>query len=331
MRKKRVLITGVSGFVGSHLLDLFVSEKARYELYGIIRERSSLEKICHNADSLKLINCDLVNFGSVLNIMREIKPEYIYHLAGESSVKLSWNGPHSLVNNNVTATLNILEAARLTNCKKTKIFLACSSEEYGLVSEEDIPIKEETPLKPASPYAVTKAAVDMFGFQYYSSYGIKAIRIRAFNHTGPRRDEVYALSDFAKQIAEAEKGIKENKIYVGNLNAIRDYTDVRDIVKGYKLAMEHCEVGNVYNLCSSKGCKIKDLLEILIGLSKLNIEIVQDEGRIRPVDLPIIVGDNSRFMKITSWRPEINIERTLRDLLNYWREQLSLGVAQEMS
>lgn len=325
MSKGRVLITGVCGFVGSHLLDLLVREKLKYELYGIIRERSSLKKICHNVDSLKLINCDLVNFSSILNIIREIKPEYIYHLAGESSVKLSWNGPHSLINNNVIATLNILEAVRLANCKKSKILLACSSEEYGLVSEEDIPIKEETPLKPVSPYAVTKAAVDMFGFQYYSSYRIKVIRIRAFNHTGPRRDEVYALSDFAKQIAEVEKGIKENKIYVGNLSRIRDYTDVRDVVKGYKLAMEHCEPGDIYNLCSSKGYKIRDLLEILIGLSRVDIEIIQDEGRIRPVDLPIIIGDNSKFMKTTSWKPRISIKHTLQDLLNYWRKQLKIA------
>lgn len=320
--KKRVLITGVGGFVGSHLLDLLVSKKAKYELYGIIRERSSLEKIGHNVNSLRLINCDLVNFGSVFNIVREIKPEYIYHLAGESSVKLSWAGPFSSVNNNIVATLNILEALRSIDDKETKILLACSSEEYGLISEEDIPIKEETPLKPASPYAVTKVAVDMFGSQYCSSYGIKVIRIRAFNHTGPRRDEVYALSNFAKQIVEVEKGIKGNKIYVGNLSAIRDYTDVRDVVRGYELAMEHCEPGQVYNLCSSKGYKMGNLLEILIGLSKLHIEIVQNEERVRPVDLPIIVGDNSKFVEITSWEPQISIERTLQDLLNYWRKQL---------
>ncbi|HEC65487.1 MAG TPA: SDR family oxidoreductase [bacterium] len=319
--KKRVLITGVTGFAGSHLLDLLVS-KAKYELYGIIRERSSLERIDHNVHSLSLISCDLVNSGSVFNIIKEIKPDYIYHLAGESSVKLSWGGPFSSVNNNIVATLNILEALRSVDDKEAKILLACSSEEYGLVSEEDIPIKEETPLKPASPYAVTKVAVDMFGFQYYSSYGIKVIRTRAFNHTGPRRDEVYALSSFAKQIAEVEKGIKENKIYVGNLSAIRDYTDVRDVVRGYKLAMEHCEPGDVYNLCSSKGYKIGNLLEILIGLSKLHIEIVQNEERFRPVDLPIIVGDNSKFVKITLWKPQVSIEHTLQDLLNYWHKQL---------
>ncbi|MBA7607250.1 GDP-6-deoxy-D-mannose reductase [subsurface metagenome] len=162
----------------------------------------------------------------------------------------------------------------------------------------------------------------MFGFQYYLSYGIQVIRIRAFNHTGPRRDEVYALSNFAKQIAEIEKGVREPKIYVGNLNAIRDYTDVRDVVRGYELAMEHCEPGDVFNLCSSKGHKIRDFLDMLLELTRSNIEIVQVEERMRPIDLPIIVGDNSKFAKITSWRPQISIEHTLQDLLDYWRKQL---------
>lgn len=320
--KKRVLITGVSGFVGSYLLDLLASKMAMYELYGIVRERSPLESISHNLDSIKLIHCDLINQSTVLNVIKEIEPNYIYHLAGESSVKLSWGGALSMVNNNIIASLNILEALRTQDHKETRILLACSSEEYGLVSEKNIPVKEETPLKPVSPYAVSKAAVDMFGFQYYLSYGIKVIRIRAFNHTGPRRAPVYALSNFAKQIAEIEKGTRERKVHVGNLSAIRDYTDVRDVVRGYEMAIEHCEPGDVYNLCSSKGYSIGNLLKVLIGLSNCQIDIVQDKERMRPVDLPIIVGDNSKLIRVTSWSPEIDIERTLEELLNYWRERL---------
>jgi len=321
--KKRILITGVSGFVGSHLLDWLVSKKSIYELYGIVRERSPLENISQNLDSIKLINCDLINQSTVLNVVKEIEPDYIYHLAGESSVKLSWGGALSMVNNNIIASLNIMEALRTENHKETRILLACSSEEYGLISENDIPIKEETPLRPVSPYAVSKAAVDMFGYQYYLSYGVKAIRIRAFNHTGPRRAAIYALSNFSKQIAEIEKGEQEPKIHVGNLNAIRDYTDVRDVVRGYEIAMEHCEPGHVYNLCSSKGYKIGTLLGMLTKLSTCTIEIVQDKERMRPVDLPIIVGDNSKFTKATSWGPQISIERMLEDLLNYWRKQFT--------
>ena len=320
--KKRVLITGVSGFAGSHLLDLLVDRKSKYELYGIVRERSALERIRHNVGSITLLNCDLVNLGTVLSIMQQVKPDYIYHLAGESSVKLSWGGSLSMVNNNIIATLNILEALRIGKYMETKILLACSAEEYGLVSEEKIPINEKTPLNPVSPYGVSKAAIDMFGFQYYKSYGLSVIRIRAFNHTGPRRSEIYALSGFAKCIAEIERGVEEPQLYVGNLNAIRDYSDVRDIVRGYELAMDHCEPGEVYNLCSSHGYTIGDILEMMIALSNSNITIVQDQEKMRPIDLPIIVGDNSKFMKITSWKPRIGIERTLQDLLDYWRKQV---------
>ena len=320
--KKRVLITGVSGFVGSHLLELLAGKTASYELYGLVRERSSLEKIRPHLDAIKLISCDLVNLATIINVMKELEPDSIYHLAGESSVKLSWGGALSVVNNNIVATLNILEAIRASNRRETRILLACSSEEYGLVRKEDIPIKEDTPLKPVSPYAVSKAAVDMFGFQYHASYGMNILRIRAFNHTGPRRDEIYALSNFARQAAEAEKGLREPKIHVGNLDAIRDYTDVRDVVRGYELAMNYCTPGDVYNLCSAKGYRVGDLLQIILQLARCHIDLVQQPDRMRPVDLPVIIGDNSKFVSITSWKPEIGIERTLHDLLDYWRGQV---------
>ena len=321
--KKRVLITGIAGFVGSHLLDLLAAKGADYELYGVVRERSSLENIRDNLDAVRLVNCDLLNLPTILSLIRDVRPDYIYHLAGESSVKLSWSSTLSLVSSNVIATLNILEAMRTLNCEQTRILLVCSSEEYGLVSEGDIPIKEDTPLRPVSPYAVTKATVDMFGYQYHASYGIKAIRVRAFNHTGPRRPEVYALSNFAKQLADIEGGRREPVIHVGNLSAIRDYTDVRDMVRGYELAMALCEPGEVYNICSSRGYVVSDLLDMLIGLTRCRIEIVQDPERMRPVDLPMIVGDNSKFAEATSWKPGIGVEQTLQDLLDYWRGKLT--------
>jgi len=320
--KKRIFITGVSGFVGSHLLDLLSAREASFDLYGIVRERSSIDKINHRLNSIRLVSCDLINLANIAAIFREVKPDHVYHLAGESSVKLSWGGTLSMVNSNIVGTLNVLEAIRATGCKDTKILLPCSSEEYGLVSEGDIPIKEETPLKPVSPYAVSKATVDMFGFQYYVSYGLQAIRIRAFNHTGPRRPDTYALSGFAKQLAEIEKGLKAPVIRVGNLNAVRDYTDVRDMVKAYELAMEHCKPGEVYNVCSSRGYKIGDLLEMLIRLAKCKVDIVPDEKRSRPVDLPLVVGDNSKFTGTTMWRPEIPIAETLQDMLDYWRAEV---------
>lgn len=322
MGKKRVLITGISGFVGSHLLDYLLQEDEGYEIYGIIRESSPLERISHNLSNIELITCDLVNSYAVAEIIEEIRPDYIYHLAGESSVKTSWDSLFSLVNNNILTTLNILEKLRLGKNLECKILLACSSEEYGLIDKKDIPITEETPLKPVSPYAVSKAAVDMFGFQYYSSYGLQIIRIRAFNHTGPRRPEIYALSGFAKQIAEIERGKRNPTIQVGNLNAVRDYTDVRDIVRGYVLGMTHCEPGDVYNLCSSKGYQIADLLKRLISLSGHDIEIIEDRGKLRPIDLPLIVGSNSKFRKVVPWKPNFSIEATLKDILDYWRNRV---------
>ena len=315
---KKVLITGITGFVGSHLLDLLTNQKTGYKFYGIIREKSSLRRISHSLKAVELLNCDLINSTATFEVIKNISPDYIYHLAGESSVGLSWNAPQSLINNNITASLNIFEALRISDNTRTRILLSCSSEEYGHVSDEKIPITEVVPLCPVSPYAVTKATVDMFGYHYYKSYGMKIIRMRAFNHTGPRRDAIYALSNFAKQITEIKKGLKENIIYVGNLSVIRDYSDVRDIVRGYKLAIEECTPGEVYNICSTKGYRIKDLLDLMIQYSGCNVKIVQDKERFRKVDLPIIIGDCSKLSKATSWSPQFSIEQTLQSLLDYW-------------
>lgn len=322
---KKILITGVAGFVGSHLVDYLVeNHREEYKIYGIVRESDSFEKINHNLSNLHIITCDLINSSAVANVIKDLMPDYIYHLAGESSVKGSWDSLISLVNNNIVATLNILDALKFNKSLESKILLVCSSDEYGIVDNKDIPIREELPLRPISPYAVSKASVDMFSFQYYYNYGLMIIRIRAFNHTGPRRPEIYALSNFAKQIAEIENGILEPIINVGNLDAIRDYSDVRDIVRGYVLAMKYCKAGEVYNLCSSKGYKLGDLLERMISLTDKSIKIVQDKERMRPTDLPVIIGDNSKFRKVVPWEPKYNIETTLQDLLNYWRTMLSV-------
>lgn len=318
---KKILITGIAGFVGSHLLDYLLRDDNKYEIYGIERENSSLERISYNLTNIKLFFCDLVDSSAVGDTIKNIKPDYIYHLAGVSSVKDSWGSIFSIVNNNISATLNIFEALKLYKLFGCKILLTCSSDEYGVVDKKDIPINEDTILKPVSPYAVSKGAVDMFAFQYYSNYGLKIIRIRAFNHTGPRRPEIYALSGFAKQIVEIEKGMIVPRIKVGNLNVVRDYTDVRDIVRGYVLAMEYCKPGDVYNLCSSRGYKLADLLDILISFSNKDIEIVKDKARMRLTDLPIIIGNNSKFRNIVPWEPKFNIDKTLKDILDYWRSK----------
>ncbi|MCK4306651.1 GDP-mannose 4,6-dehydratase, partial [candidate division WOR-3 bacterium] len=220
---------------------------------------------------------------------------------------------------NIIGELNIFEAIRRAKINPW-IQIAGSSEEYGMVHSDEVPIKETNPLRPLSPYGVSKVAQDLLAYQYYMSYKLNVVRTRAFNHSGPRRGNVFVCSEFAKQIAEIEKGKREPVILVGNLDAQRDFTDVRDIVKAYWLGLDKCKPGEVYNICSGKAYKISEVLDILISLSKVKIEIKEDPSKMRPSDVPYLGGDSTKFRDATGWKPEIPFERTLKDLLNYWRE-----------
>jgi GDP-4-dehydro-6-deoxy-D-mannose reductase len=202
------------------------------------------------------------------------------------------------------------------------IHIAGSSEEYGLVFPEELPIKETNALRPLSPYGVSKVAQDLLAYQYFKSYGLKAVRTRAFNHTGPRRPEVFVTSNFAKQIVEIEKGKRKPVIYVGNLNAVRDFSDVRDVVRAYSLALDKGVPGEVYNIASGKGLKIQELLDKLVALSNVDLKIEQDTQRLRPADVELLIGSPEKFQKATGWKPEIPFEKTLKDMLNYWRERI---------
>ena len=202
------------------------------------------------------------------------------------------------------------------------IQIACSSEEYGMVYENEVPIKETNPLRPLSPYAVSKVAMDYLGYQYFQSYKERIIRTRGFNHTGPRRGDTFAESNFAKQIAMIEKGKQEPIIHVGNLDATRDYTDVRDMVAAYLLAVEKCDPGDVYNICTGTTIKIGDMLDMLLSMSKVKVEIKPDPARMRPSDVPVLLGDNSKFVAKTGWKPAVPFKNTMEDLLNYWRERV---------
>ncbi|MBI5465064.1 GDP-mannose 4,6-dehydratase, partial [Candidatus Gottesmanbacteria bacterium] len=200
--------------------------------------------------------------------------------------------------------------------------IACSSEEYGLVYPNEIPVKEENPLRPQSPYAVSKVAMDYLGYQYFQSYKMKIIRTRGFNHSGPRRGEIFVTSNFAKQIAEIEKGKREPVVEVGNLEAKRDWTDVRDMVRAYLLAVQKGIPGEVYNICSEKTVRVGDMLDMLLKMSKIKVKVRQDSSRMRPSDVPILLGDCTKFRKATGWKPEIPFTKTMEDLLNYWRERV---------
>ena len=316
----KILITGVTGFVGSHLAEYCLSLDQQVEVIGTCRWRSRRENIEHFEDAINLYECDLRDASSVKTLLADIQPERIFHLAAQSYVPSSWNSPGETITTNVIGQLNIFEAMRETN-STASIQIAGSSEEYGLVHPEEAPITEENPLRPLSPYAVSKVAQDMLAYQYFQSYGLRVVRTRAFNHTGPRRGDVFVTSNFAKQIAEIEAGQRPPVIHVGDLNPKRDFTDVRDIVRAYWLSLEHCSLGEVYNVASGKAYRIKEVLKILLDNSEQDIEVVEDPERLRPSDVPLLLGDNSRFCKATGWSPEIPFEQTAKDLLDYWRER----------
>lgn len=313
----KVLITGIAGFVGSHLAEFALNRKDA-RVFGIDRKSCNKENIKSILNKVTLHECDITNYDSVRKIVKTIKPDKIFHLAGQSFVPLSWEKPQETFAANINGQLNIFKAVIEAKINPY-IQIACSSEEYGIVAKNEIPIKETNPLRPLSPYAVSKIAQDYLGYQYHISHKLNTIRTRAFIHIGFRQNESFAASSFAKQIAMIEKGLQKPVILAGNLNAVRDFTDVRDIVRAYWLSLERCEPGEVYNICSGKGYRIKDVLDILLSLSKTKIKVKQDPKRMRPSDIPVVIGDNTKFVKKTKWNPKINIEQTLCDLLNYWR------------
>lgn len=316
---KKALITGIAGFVGSYMAELLLSKGM--EVSGLCRPRSKMDHIESIKSQLHLEDADLLDSHSLYTTINKIKPDYIFHLAAQSFVPTSWGSPAVTLDVNIVGSANLFEAVRQVGIDPV-IQIACSSEEYGMVYENEVPIKETNPLRPLSPYAVSKLAMDYLGYQYYESYKTRIIRTRGFNHTGPRRGHTFAESTFAKQIAMIEKGKQEPVIYVGNLDAQRDYTDVRDMVRAYLLAVEKCDPGEVYNIATGKAIKISDVLSMMLAMSKVKVEIKQDPARMRPSDVPILIGDATKFREKTGWAPEIPFEKTAEDLLNYWRERV---------
>ncbi|WP_027087817.1 GDP-mannose 4,6-dehydratase [Cohnella panacarvi] len=314
----KALVTGISGFVGSHMAEFLLGKGV--EVVGTIRNRSRMNHIESIAKELHLVECELRDPFSVETLIQSEKPDYIFHLAAQSFVPTSWNSPMDTIANNIAGQLNLLEAVRRYDVP-ARIQIACSSEEYGHVESHEAPIRETNPLRPLSPYAISKVAQDYLGYQYFKSYGLRVVRTRTFNHTGPRRGEQFVTSNFAKQIADIEKGLKPPVIYVGNLEAKRDFTDVRDVVRAYWLALEKGAPGEAYNIASGTCWSIADMLRLLLSFSEVKIEIRQDPARMRPSDVELLLGNYDLFHDATGWSPEIPFERTMEDLLNYWRSQ----------
>jgi len=315
----KILITGITGFAGSHLADLALAKGA--EVFGTARWRAPSQNIDHIKDRVLVVDADLRDPASVAALVADIRPDWIFHLAAQSYVVSSWKSPSETITTNIMGTVNIFEAVRQAKYAP-RILVACSSEEYGFVKPEEVPITEDNPLRPLSPYGVSKVGQDLLSYQYHMSYGTDVVRTRAFNHSGPRRGRVFVDSNFAIQIVEAQKGLRPY-VSVGNLDAVRDFTDVRDTVAAYWLALEKCEGGDVYNICTGKGYSVQQVLDTLLELAgAADVEVREDPERLRPSDVQLLIGDNAKFVAQTGWAPSIPYERTLADVLAYWRERI---------
>lgn len=280
-----------------------------------------MENILHIGDRIQLLEADLKDMVSLKKCLAEVKPDRIFHLAAQSFVPTSWKCPVETFAINAIGQINLFEAV-LSLGISPRIHVAGSSEEYGWVNSDEIPMKETNPLRPLSPYAVSKVAQDMLGWQYFKSYGLKVVRTRGFNHTGPRRGEVFISSNFAKQIVEIEKKKKKPVLFVGNLEARRDFTDVRDMVRAYWLCLEKGIEGDVYNIGTGITYSMKEILEMLLSICNIDVKIEVDPQRLRPSDVPVLLSDSSKFRKLTGWEPKIPLRQSLKDLLDYWRERV---------
>lgn len=314
----RVLITGAAGFAGSHLADLLAND-SNIQLHGVIHRHD--KRIQHLLGRITLHRGDLRNALWVSELIQTIEPNVVLHLAAQSDVPSSWRQPWSAYELNIQAQLNMIEALRRwsTDCRT---LVVSSNEMYGLIQPEDLPIDENTPFRPNSPYGVTKVAQDMMALQYWNSHKLPTIRARSFNHIGPRQSADFAASAFARQIAEIEEGLREPIVQVGNLSAERDFTDVRDVVRAYWLLVQHGKAGEAYNVGSGQHYPIQWVLDTLLSYATVDVKVELDETRLRPSDVPISVCDNRRLAEITGWQPTIDLKQTLRDLLNYWRESI---------
>jgi len=313
----RSLITGAGGFVGGHLCAYLLAH-TDWELTGTVYP--------HPVDAqpqeprLRLRYADLRDPEGVQALVGEVQPDRIFHLAAQSFVPASFADPWDTLQNNIRAQLNLLEAVRRSG-RDVRVLVIGSNEEYGAPKPEELPQTEESPLRPNNPYAVSKVAQDFLGLQYYLAYGLPVVRVRPFNHTGPGQAPRFVVPAFASQIARIEAGLQEPVMQVGNLEAARDFTDVRDIVRAYHLAVSQGEPGEVYNLASGRPRSVRGLLETLLSYSRAEIRVERDPSRYRPVDVPVVYGSAAKFHRRTGWEPQIPFEQTLRDILAYWREQ----------
>lgn len=310
----------MSGFVGSHLAEACLARGWR--VHGTIRSsRSPLDNLAGFVERLTLHRCDITDLTSVEDTVRLVRPDLLFHLAGQSFVPDSWTAPQQTIDANVKGTLNVLDAVR-RHSAATTVQVASSSEVYGLVHKTELPITEDNPLRPLSPYGVSKAAADLLAQQYAASYGLRVVITRAFSHEGPRRGADFAPSDWCLQVARAEAGLQPPVVRHGNLEAVRDVLDVRDVVEGYLAAVARGKAGRVYQFASGEGRTMAEILDIITGQAQVTITPQMDTARLRPSDVPRLVGSYARANEELGWTPNRALATTLGDCLNYWRGRI---------
>ncbi|MBP3505522.1 MAG: GDP-mannose 4,6-dehydratase [Lachnospiraceae bacterium] len=311
----KALIIGAAGFVGSYLIQ-HIKDDLHWE---VIATKLPQEAI--KIEDIEIYNLDILKKDNILPLLQSIHPDMILHLAAQSSVGVSWKNPALTIDINIKGSIYVLDAIRELDYKP-RVLLIGSGEEYGHILPTETPIREETILRPGNIYAATKACQNMLGKIYADAYQMDIISVRAFNHIGPNQAPIFVVSDFCKQVAEIEAGQKEPIIYVGNLSAARDFTDVRDVVRAYGLLLQYGIAGETYNVGSGHAIKIEDILHQILLQSKVTIQVEVDAAKLRPVDVPIIEADTTKLYQCTKWKPEISIDETISDVLEYWRNQI---------
>jgi GDP-4-dehydro-6-deoxy-D-mannose reductase len=314
----RALITGVGGFAGSHLSDYLLSQ-TDWQVAGCVLPGWDCSRLDRRVTCIEL---DLRDRTAVRAMLEQVAPEVIFHLAGQAFPPISWDDPWDTLENNIRAEVNVLDGLVKLGAG-SHVMVVGSGDEYGLVRPEDLPLREDDPLRPNSPYAVSKVAQDMLGLSYFLSHGLPVVRVRSFNHIGPRQSESFVVPAFAKQIAAIEAGLQEPVVCVGNLSARRDFTDVRDVVRAYYLVVTQGQPGEVYNIGSGRACAIQAILDILLSYSRVAIRVESDPARMRPSDTLEIQCDTSKLYAATGWQPTIPLEQSLRDVLDEWRARMS--------
>lgn len=316
----RVLITGITGLVGSHLADYLLTLEG-VEVIGFKRWRADDRSIRHLGERVRLIEGDIEDAFSVATALDQAQPDRIYHLAAQSYPSESWAAPTATLQANVLGTVNLLEAVRRQR-PQAQMHIAGSAASYGLIRPDEVPIVEDRPLRPLSPYGISKAAQEMLGYQYAQNYGMQIYLTRSFIHIGARQDSRTSAQTFARQVAEAEIGLRPAVIEVGNLDARRDYLDVADVVRALWLLLERGTPGEVYNVCSGSAPQVRELLDIYLSLARIPLDVRVDPARLRPADEPILVGDHSKLRAATGWQPEVPLTESLRRILDYWRTRI---------